>query len=82
MNTLLLRESFSDKLFYNTWQKHCTKLLWEGFSLKVSILKTGPLKINLNVINKVIFVSNYIKKERKTFNSNLELNQIIDGKRF
>ena len=39
MNTLLLRESFSDKLFYNTWQKHCTKLLWEGFSLKVSILK-------------------------------------------
>lgn len=45
------------------------------------ILKIGPLKIKLNRRNKRTFVVNFIIKTEK-FYSNLELNQIINDKRF
>lgn len=46
-----------------------------------SILKIGPLKIKINRRNKRTFVVNFIIKTEK-FHSNLELNQIINDKRF
>ena len=58
------------------------KLLCGELNVKVSILRIRTLQIKLDIRNKIIIEKNFIKKKRKVFCSNLELNQITDNHLF